>query len=123
MQDFMKTVKFFYAHTTQDLQVPDDTPVLTSKVDQLTSDRTGIEIVREAMENPIDSPRLCELAKGKDDCVIIISDHTRPASPTASPSWSENDPQRKKHTGIRGNYKRGYHHRGDAPFVILIRYV
>ena len=74
----MKTVKFFYAHTTQDLQVPDDTPVLTSNVDQLTSDRTGIEIVREAMENPIDSPRLCELAKGKDDCVIIISDHTRP---------------------------------------------
>ena len=74
----MKTVKFFYAHTTQDLQVPDDTPVLTSKVDQLTSDRTGIEIVREAMENPIDSPRLYELAKGKDDCVIIISDHTRP---------------------------------------------
>ena len=74
----MKTVKFFYAHTTQDLQVPDDTPVLTSKVDQLTSERTGIEIVREAMENPIDSPRLSELAKGKDDCVIIISDHTRP---------------------------------------------
>ena len=74
----MKTVKFFYAHTTQDLQVPDDTPVLTSKVDQLTSDRTGLDIVREAMENPIDSPRLCELARGKDDCVIIISDHTRP---------------------------------------------
>ncbi len=47
-------------------------------MDQLTSDRTGIEIVREAMENPIDSPRLCELAKGKEDCVIIISDHTRP---------------------------------------------
>lgn len=30
------------------------------------------------MEHPIDSPRLCELAKGKPDCVIIISDHTRP---------------------------------------------
>ena len=30
------------------------------------------------MENPIDSPRLYELAKGKEDCVIIISDHTRP---------------------------------------------
>ena len=74
----MKTVKFFYAQTTQDLQVPDDTPVLTSKVDQLKSDRTGLDIVREAMENPIDSPRLYELAKGKEDCVIIISDHTRP---------------------------------------------
>ena len=74
----MKTVKFSYANTTQDLQVPDDTPVLTSKVEQLTSDRTGLDIVREAMENPIDSPRLSELAKGKDNCVIIISDHTRP---------------------------------------------
>ena len=74
----MKTVKFSYANTTQDLQVPDDTPVLTSKVGQLTSDRTGLDIVREAMENPIDSPRLSALAKGKDNCVIIISDHTRP---------------------------------------------
>lgn len=74
----MKTVKFFYAHGTQDLQVPDDTPVLTSRVDELVSDRSGLEIVSEAMENPIDSPRLCELAKGKEDCVIIISDHTRP---------------------------------------------
>ena len=74
----MKTVKFFYANTTYDLQVPDDTPVLTSNVDKLASDKPGIEIVREAMMHPIDSPRLCELAKGKPDCVIIISDHTRP---------------------------------------------
>ena len=74
----MKTVKFFYGHTTFDLEVPDDTPVLTSDVDKLASDKNGLEIVREAMMNPIDSPRLCELAKGKPDCVIIISDHTRP---------------------------------------------
>jgi len=74
----MKTVKFFYAHTTQDLEVPDDTPVLTSNVDKLASEKKGIDIVREAMEHPIDSPRLCELAKGKPDCVITNSDHTRP---------------------------------------------
>ena len=74
----MKTVRFFYKDTTQDLQVPDDTPVLLSNVDKLASDRSGTEIVREAMEHPIDSPRLSELAKGKPDCVIIISDHTRP---------------------------------------------
>ena len=30
------------------------------------------------MEHPINSPKLSELAKGKPDCVIIISDHTRP---------------------------------------------
>lgn len=74
----MKTIDFFYAHTTYSLDVPDDTPVLTSRVDELASDKDGLEIVREAMENPINSPRLSELAKGKPDCVIIISDHTRP---------------------------------------------
>ncbi|MBR2560524.1 MAG: nickel-dependent lactate racemase [Eubacterium sp.] len=74
----MKTVKFFYEKTTMNLEVPDDTPVLTSGVDRLASDKDGIDIVREAMENPINSPKLSELAKGKPDCVIIISDHTRP---------------------------------------------
>lgn len=74
----MKTVKFLYGHTTFDLDVPDDTPVLTSHVDQLKSDKSGPEIVKEAMEHPIDSPRLYELAAGKPDCTIIISDHTRP---------------------------------------------
>ena len=74
----MKTVKFLYDHTTMDLEVPDDTPVLTSRVDQLKSDRNGLEIVKEAMDHPIDSPHLYELAKGKPDAVIIISDHTRP---------------------------------------------
>ncbi len=74
----MKTVDFFYGHTTCSLRVPDNTPVLTSDIDRLASDRPGIEIVREAMRDPIGSPRLCELAEGKPDCVIIISDHTRP---------------------------------------------
>lgn len=78
MEDIMKTVKFLYLHTTQDLEVPDDTPVLTSRVDELKSTKSGLEIVKEAMDNPIDSPHLYELAKGKPDCVIIISDHTRP---------------------------------------------
>ena len=74
----MKTVNFLYGRTTFDLEVPDDTPVLTSNVDALKSDKDGYEIVKEAMDNPIDSPHLYELAKGKPDCTIIISDHTRP---------------------------------------------
>ena len=70
-----------------DLSVPDDTPVLTSRVDELASTKDGAEIVREAMEHPIGSPRLSELAKGKPDCVIIISDHTRPVpSPDILPN-------------------------------------
>ena len=74
----MKTVDFLYGYTALSLEVPDETPVLTPDLEKLTSDKTGIEIVREAMADPIDSPRLSELAEGKPDCVIIISDHTRP---------------------------------------------
>lgn len=52
--------------------------IIRSSIDALKADRPGIEIVRQAMENPIDSPRLSELAAGKKNCTIIISDHTRP---------------------------------------------
>ena len=52
--------------------------VLTSSIGELKAAGSGSAIVREAMEHPIDSPRLSELAKGKRNCVIIISDHTRP---------------------------------------------
>ena len=52
--------------------------MLTSRIGELKAEGSGSDIVRAAMENPIDSPRLCELAKGKKNCVIIISDHTRP---------------------------------------------
>lgn len=55
-----------------------DAPVLCSRIGELYAEASGYEIVRKAMENPIDSPRLRELAKGKKNCVIIISDHTRP---------------------------------------------
>ena len=37
----MKTVNFLYGRTTFDLEVPDDTPVLTSNVDALKSDKDG----------------------------------------------------------------------------------
>lgn len=53
-------------------------PVLRSRVNELRSVSDGQEIVRAAMEHPIGSPRLSELARGKSSCVIIISDHTRP---------------------------------------------
>jgi len=74
----MKTVNFLYGQTAFSLDVPDDTPVLTSHVDELKSDKPGMAIVEEALQHPIDSPLLSELAKGKPDCTIIISDHTRP---------------------------------------------
>lgn len=52
--------------------------LLTSRVDQLKSDKSGRDLVEAAMAAPIGSKRLEELAAGKKTCTIIISDHTRP---------------------------------------------
>ncbi len=52
--------------------------VLRSRIDELTNSRGGMELVEEAMARPIGSKPLSELAKGKQTCTLIISDHTRP---------------------------------------------
>ena len=70
-------VRIPYGHTH--LQCEEGSAsVLYSRVGELRSDTDGSTLVRIAMEHPIDSPSLSELAKGKQNCVIIISDHTRP---------------------------------------------
>lgn len=66
-----------YGKTHLNFDFPCD-GVLMSRVDQLKSEKPGIQLVREAMANPIASPSLRELAVGKKTCTIIISDHTRP---------------------------------------------
>lgn len=73
-----KKVAIPYGRKFVTLDVPEESAILVSRIDELESKLSGIDIVTEAMMNPIDSPRLSELAKGKPDCVIIISDHTRP---------------------------------------------
>ncbi len=52
--------------------------VITSRIEALKSEKSGQELVRAAMANPIGSAPLSELARGKASCTIIISDHTRP---------------------------------------------
>ncbi len=52
--------------------------VLTSRTEEYVPVADETELVRTALENPIASERLCELAKGKNKVVIIASDHTRP---------------------------------------------
>ncbi|MGE4354033.1 MAG: nickel-dependent lactate racemase [Oscillospiraceae bacterium] len=51
---------------------------LTTRLGELASGLSGSELVKNAMENPIGSPGLSELACGKESAVILISDHTRP---------------------------------------------
>lgn len=52
--------------------------VLTAKTNRLMASSVGSDIVREAMDHPIHSPHLSELAKDKKNAVLILSDHTRP---------------------------------------------
>ena len=52
--------------------------VLESGINEYNPQKSGEELVRMAMESPVGSPKLCELARDKKNVVIIASDHTRP---------------------------------------------
>ena len=52
--------------------------VLTSQLEDYVAPAGEAELVNQAMENPIDSTPLWQLAQGKQKVVIIASDHTRP---------------------------------------------
>lgn len=80
MEMYMQ-IKLPYSTTGMMLHLEDDLDVeiLTSSIESMPkSDKTEDEIVLEAMENPIGSPKLSELSRGKKNVVIICSDHTRP---------------------------------------------
>lgn len=51
---------------------------LVSRVESFDPGKSPQELVETSLDNPIGSPKLEELAKGKKNIVIISSDHTRP---------------------------------------------
>lgn len=56
-----------------------DYEILESSIESMPkTGKTEDELVLEAMEHPIGSPKLAELSRGKQKIVIICSDHTRP---------------------------------------------
>lgn len=61
-------------------ELPDEqvAGVLLSHAHEYKAPKSEEELVADALANPIGSPRLSELAKGKKTCTIISSDHTRP---------------------------------------------
>lgn len=52
--------------------------ILESHAHEYKAPKSEAELVADALANPIGSPKLSELAKGKKTCTIISSDHTRP---------------------------------------------
>ena len=52
--------------------------VLLSELHSYKAPKSGAELVQDALEHPIGTPRLCDMAVGKKKVVVISSDHTRP---------------------------------------------
>ena len=76
----MAKIEIPYWKKNIEIEIPDKNlaGVLESKAKEYKVDKCQKEIVEEALDNPIDSPKLEELVKGKNNMVIITSDHTRP---------------------------------------------
>jgi nickel-dependent lactate racemase len=69
-----------YAHTVLPIDLPDDkvAGVLESNIGAMQAEGSEDDIVKKAMANPYGGTTLEEMARGKDTCTVIISDHTRP---------------------------------------------
>lgn len=76
----MAAIKIPYGKGHLVADIPDSKleGVLESKSHHYHPEAGERELVKQALENPIGSPRLRELVKGKNKIVIIASDHTRP---------------------------------------------
>ncbi|MDF2673029.1 MAG: lactate racemization operon protein LarA [Clostridiales bacterium] len=76
----MPNVKLPYGKEYLDVEIPEEriNAILVSDLHHYKPELGQEELVQKAIENPIGTPRLKEMAKGKNKIVIISSDHTRP---------------------------------------------
>lgn len=76
----MKSISFLYGKGKLEYSFKESELIglLESRINSYKPEKSGEELVRNAMENPIGSERLSTLARGKKNVVIIASDHTRP---------------------------------------------
>ncbi len=76
----MAIIKLPYGKDYISADIPDERlkAVLNSDINHYQPPESQMDLVKEAIENPIGSPRVRELAKNKQKITIIASDHTRP---------------------------------------------
>lgn len=76
----MANIKLPYGKEFLDVNIPDErlNAVLVSDMHHYKAEMSQIELVKQALENPIGTPKLSVMAQGKNKVVIIASDHTRP---------------------------------------------
>lgn len=68
----------WYGDTELALEFPDSWDVTTCRMSGQDTPKIGDKEIRAAFANPIGTPRIAELAKGKKDVVILFDDLTRP---------------------------------------------
>ena len=75
----MKTIPIPYYTGTLDLHVAEKNlkAVVTAKMHHYKAEKGQEELVRDALEHPIGSKKLSELAVGKKRVTLVTSDHTR----------------------------------------------
>ncbi|WP_148557627.1 nickel-dependent lactate racemase [Terrisporobacter glycolicus] len=76
----MTIIKVPYSKQGMNLEIEDKNlkAILVSKSHDFIVTKSESEIVKNSLDNPIGTSKLEELAKGKENVVIITSDHTRP---------------------------------------------
>lgn len=76
----MAKLKLPYGRTLIEVEIPDNrlNGILVSKAHEFKTELTQAKIVKKALEKPVDSELLRNLAIDKKNIVIIASDHTRP---------------------------------------------
>ena len=76
----MKEFKLPYGKEKLTLKVEEEHlgGVLVSKIHEYKAGKIGSKLVQDALENPIGTPRLKDMAEDKNKIVVISSDHTRP---------------------------------------------
>lgn len=76
----MKKIELPYGKGNLVFEIPEEhlAGILVPNLHRYKPASSGADLVKEALENPIGSPRLCDLSKGKKRIVVISSDHTRP---------------------------------------------
>ncbi len=74
-----RTIPIPYYTSTLNLHVDEENlkAVLTAKMHGFHAEKSQEHLVLDALEHPVGSPRLRELAKDKQKIVIVTSDHTR----------------------------------------------
>lgn len=76
----MSRIDLPYGHEFISVDLPDNRlkSCLRSNLHDYKAACSQTELVSYALQHPIGTPRLCDMARGKNKIVIISSDHTRP---------------------------------------------